>query len=100
MRGFGRRRKYRYIDKDHDDICFKPCSKRAKDSDMVILYDDEMEALRLCDFEGLYQQEASESMKISRTTLSRVVSEARKKVVDALLHEKILIVKKRDKQED
>ena len=61
----------------------------------VIVYEDEMEAIRLADFENLYQQDASESMKISRTTFSRLVSDARRKIADAILHQKVLIIKDR-----
>ncbi len=95
MRGIGRRRKHRHIRIDHEGLCFKVCGKRAEELEEVILYDDELEALRLSDFEGLYQQEAADMMNISRTTFSRVITEARKKVVDALLHQKVLISQKR-----
>jgi hypothetical protein len=53
---------------------------------------DELEALRLMDFEGLYQQECALRMGISRTTLSRTVAEARRKVADVLLNGKRLVV--------
>ncbi len=95
MRGIGRRRKFRRIDRDHQDICFKACGKRAEEFEEVVLYDDEVEALRLSDLEGMYQQDAADAMQISRTTFSRVITEARRKVVDALLHQKVLISKKR-----
>lgn len=53
---------------------------------------DELEALRLSDFEGLYQEECAQRMGISRTTLSRTLVEAHRKVADALLHGKRLII--------
>ncbi len=95
MRGIGRRRKFRRIGKHHDEICFKPCGKRVEELQSIVLYDDELEALRLSDFESMYQQDAADAMQISRTTFSRVVAEARRKVVDALLHQKIIIKEKR-----
>jgi hypothetical protein len=51
---------------------------------------DELEALRLADFEGLYQEEAAAKMKISRPTFSRVVEQARRKVATALIQGKAL----------
>ncbi len=95
MRCLGRRRKFRNIDKDYSKICFKPCGIRVDELEEVVIYEDEIEAIRLADFENLYQQDASDSMKISRTTFSRLVSEARKKMADAILHQKILIMEKR-----
>jgi predicted DNA-binding protein (UPF0251 family) len=53
---------------------------------------DELEALRLADLEGLYQEACAQRMGISRTTLSRTLAEARRKVSDALLNGKRLIV--------
>lgn len=53
---------------------------------------DELEALRLADLEGLYQEDCAQRMGISRTTLSRTLAEARRKVSDALLNGKRLIV--------
>lgn len=58
----------------------------------VTLRSDELEALRLADFEGLYQEACAQRMGISRTTLSRTLAAARRKVVEALLHGKRLIV--------
>jgi predicted DNA-binding protein (UPF0251 family) len=44
------------------------------------------------DYEGLYQEECAERMEISRTTLSRTIALARRKVADALLNGKRLLV--------
>ena len=53
---------------------------------------DELEAMRLADLEGLYQEECAKRMGISRTTLSRTLAQARRKVVDALINGKRLLV--------
>jgi uncharacterized protein len=50
----------------------------------ITLLHEELEALRLVDLEGQYQQVASEQMGVSRSTLQRIVSEARYKVAEAL----------------
>jgi uncharacterized protein len=62
---------------------------------MVVLHEvivtlDELEALRLADLNGLYQEQAAEQMKISRPTFARIVEAARKKTADALIHGKAL----------
>jgi predicted DNA-binding protein (UPF0251 family) len=91
----GRKRKLRNIEADHSDVCFKPCGVRGADLEQVQLYEDEIEAIRLSDFEGLYQQECADKMAISRTTFSRLVESARKKIADALIHQKALNIHKR-----
>ena len=47
---------------------------------------DELEALRLADLEGLYQEEAAARMEVSRATFARIVETARLKVATALVH--------------
>lgn len=97
----GRKKIFRNIDADHSHICFKPCGVRKVDLERVELFEDEMEALRLADYEGLYQQECADKMGISRTTFSRVITSARKKIVDALLNTKALRINiKENKGED
>ena len=93
----GRKRKNRNIDADHSGVCFKPCGIERNKIDRVILNEDEMEAIRLSDFEGLYQQECSNKMGISRTTFSRLIESARKKIADALLHKKALRIEPSEK---
>jgi predicted DNA-binding protein (UPF0251 family) len=65
---------------------------RGRGLETLALRADEFEALRLLDYEGLYQEECARRMGISRTTLSRTVEGARRKVVDALLHGKRLLI--------
>jgi predicted DNA-binding protein (UPF0251 family) len=52
---------------------------------------DELEALRLADLEGLYQEAAAEQMGVSRPTFGRLLEQARFKVADALLGSKMLV---------
>jgi hypothetical protein len=58
----------------------------------VELRADEFEALRLMDYEGLYQEECAQRMGISRPTFSRMVAAARCKVADALVHGKRILI--------
>lgn len=86
----GRRRLNRVIEADHSNVCFKPCGIKRRDLESVILQEDEIEAIRLSDYEGLYQQECADKMKISRTTFSRILGSAHKKIADALLNSKAI----------
>jgi predicted DNA-binding protein (UPF0251 family) len=56
----------------------------------VVLWLDELEALRLADFEGMYQEDAAKRMNISRPTFTRIIESARKKVAEVLLKGKAL----------
>lgn len=71
---------------------FKPAGVPLRLLEEVALTLDELEALRLADLEGLYQEEAADRMKISRPTFGRIVESARRKVADALAHGKALRV--------
>jgi predicted DNA-binding protein (UPF0251 family) len=51
---------------------------------------DEFEALRLADYKGLKQQDAADRLKISRSTFSRIVVSAHKKIADALVNVKAI----------
>ncbi len=64
-------------------------------SGIVELYADEVEALRLVDYEGLSQEEAASSMKISRGTVWRLLQSGRKKIVAMVVEHKQLRVIKR-----
>ena len=80
----------RHIDVSPSAAYFKPAGIPARLLDEVVLTLDELEALRLADSDGLYQEQAAERMKISRPTFSRVIKQARRKVADALIHGKAL----------
>lgn len=70
----------------------KPSGIPACELETVELNIDEFEALRLCDYDGLSQIEAAESMEVSRGTVQRLLNSGRKKVVDILLHQKALLI--------
>ena len=65
--------------------CFKPCGIPRHNLDYEVLTKDEIEAIRLADFEGLYQEDAAKEMEISRPTFSRILNSARKKIANALI---------------
>ena len=56
----------------------------------ILISIDEFEALRLADFEGLSQRDASTAMEISQPTFNRVLSSARNKVASGLVQGYVL----------
>ncbi|PIQ98493.1 MAG: hypothetical protein COV64_01000, partial [Candidatus Nealsonbacteria bacterium CG11_big_fil_rev_8_21_14_0_20_39_9] len=55
---------------------------------------DELEALRLCDLENLEQTEAAKKMKVSQSTLQRILTSAHKKIAEALIEGKAIKIVK------
>ena len=51
---------------------------------------DELEAIRLADYEGLYHEDAARTMKISRATFGRILDGARHTVAEAIIKGKAL----------
>lgn len=82
--------KCRKIDFQPKVLFFKPAGMPLHDLEEVVLTLDELEALRLADLEGLYQEDASAQMGVSRPTFGNIVSSARKKTADALLNGKAI----------
>jgi len=70
----------------------KPAGIPSKELQKVILELDELEALRLCDVEGLSQAEAGEQMSISRGTVQRLVTSGRYKTADAIINCRALVI--------
>ena len=62
------------------------------EADIVVLSLDEAEALRLADLERLYHAEAAEKMGVSRQTFGRIVSSARFKTAQALIHGRGMVI--------
>lgn len=71
---------------------FKPRGVPMTALEEVTLSVDELEALRLADLEGLYQEAAAERLGVSRTTFGRIVGNARHKVAEALVLGKALSI--------
>ena len=61
-------------------------------SENVHMTVDEFEALRLLDAEGLTQEGCASRMNIARTTVTAIYDSARKKVADALVNGKRLLI--------
>lgn len=71
---------------------FKPAGIPLKDLEHCTLALDELEALRLCDAEGLTQEQAGVQMNVSRGTVQRLVTRGRKTLIDAVLQGLALVV--------
>ncbi|MGV8058493.1 MAG: DUF134 domain-containing protein [Smithellaceae bacterium] len=69
---------------------FKPRGIPASELEEVVLNLDEYEAIRLADFEELYQGKAALQMNISRQTFGRIIESAHKKIADVLINGKAL----------
>ncbi|MBD3337342.1 MAG: DUF134 domain-containing protein, partial [Candidatus Eisenbacteria bacterium] len=69
---------------------FKPAGVPAASLQEIRLEEDELEALRLADKDGLYQDEAAQRMNVSRQTFGRIISGARRKVAQALVEGKAM----------
>ncbi len=85
-----RPKKERCINCHPDASYFKPRGIPLMELEEVSLSLDEVEALRLCDYEGKYHEQAAQEMGVSRATFGRIVNEARRKVAEALIRGKAL----------
>lgn len=64
---------------------YVPFDTTVQNAGCVILLFEEYEALRLADYEGLTQEEASKMMDVSRPTFSRIYDVARQKLARTLV---------------
>lgn len=72
---------------------FKPQGIPARELEAVLLSMDEVEAVRLKNIEGLDQTECAEKMAVSQSTFQRILSSANKKIAEALINGKALVMK-------
>ncbi len=71
---------------------FGPLGVSAGQRDTVEMAIDEYETIRLIDLERMTQEECAIQMDVSRTTIQGIYDEARKKLADALVNGKCLII--------
>jgi uncharacterized protein len=69
---------------------YKPREIPLHDLEVINLFIEELEAIRLCDLLQVEQDEAADMMGISRKTLWNDLQKARRKVVDALVNGKAI----------
>jgi predicted DNA-binding protein (UPF0251 family) len=80
-----RPRKRRRLMREPQPAIYKPVGVPLKSLESTVLLHEELESLRLADLEGRYQEEAAGQMGVSRSTFQRIVTEARRKVAQALV---------------
>jgi predicted DNA-binding protein (UPF0251 family) len=69
---------------------FKPQGVPMQQLETVELAKDELEAIRLTDLEGFYQEQAAEQMGVSRQTLGNILKRAHQKIAGALIDGKVI----------
>ncbi|UUX93586.1 DUF134 domain-containing protein [Methanoplanus endosymbiosus] len=99
-RGRGRPRKRRSMDNNSSCEFFEPASPGRGENEFVRILPEELESIRLVDLEGNNQETAASKMGVSRRTLWRDLHEGRKKVADALVNRKLIIISNEDIHKD
>jgi predicted DNA-binding protein (UPF0251 family) len=88
----GRPKHYRWIEKIPEVTHFRPSGIPVGQMEQVKLTVDELEAIRLADLESLYQEQAAEMINVSRQTFGRIIASAHKKVAEALVLGKSILI--------
>jgi uncharacterized protein len=81
-------------------VYFKPRGIPMTDLDEVSLSIDELEAVRLADYEKLYHEAAAKRMEISRQTFGRILNGAHRKVAECLIQGKALRIEDMPSEEE
>lgn len=85
-----RPQKCRRVDYEPEAKLFRPAGVATDSLQQVLLSLDELEAVRLADLQGMYQEEAARHMEVSRQTFGNIVASARRKLADCVVHGKAL----------
>ena len=94
-----RPKKIRHCQGNFCGRAFKPTGTPLSKLERIELYRDELESLRLCDRDGLTQEEAGQLMGVSRGTIQRIIATARQKVAPALSEGQALVFVDDEEQE-
>jgi predicted DNA-binding protein (UPF0251 family) len=89
-----RPKKCRFVACNPRALYFKPRGIPLFQLEETSIDMDELEAVRLADYEGLYHEDAAVRMNISRATFGRILNHARRKVADAIVNGKALKIEK------
>ncbi len=87
-----RPRKWRRVCCLPENSRYGPLDDQSRRAEVVVMTVDEYETLRLIDLEGYNQEECAEQMKIARTTVQGIYTDARRKLADSLVNGKVLII--------
>jgi len=85
-----RPRKFRNIWFNPEVTYYKPAGIPVRMLEEVVLTKEEVESLRLSDYEGLDQGSSAKKMKISQPTFNRTLASARKKISEAIIDGKAI----------
>ena len=81
-----RNKKMRYCRGIDGYNLYKPSGIPLSQMKIIELGLDELEAMRLCDSDGMQQEEAADIMGVSRGTIQRLLESGRRKTLDALVN--------------
>lgn len=73
--------------------CYAPQCNIHENTEVVYLFPEEIAALDLIDIQQLDQEEAALRIGVSRKTIWRDVHEGRRKMADAIIHGKVIVMK-------
>ena len=90
IKNMPRPRKNRFIRFNPTAKYFKPRGVPMRQLEEIELEPDEIEAIRLCDLEEHNMEQAAAKMKISKSTIHRILASARKKVAEGLIKGKAI----------
>ena len=85
-----RPKKTRWVKCEPGERCFRPQCKPLHELEGVTMTLDEFEAIRLSYLEGLDQKTVAKMMKVHRSTISRILDSANKKIADVLVNIKAM----------
>jgi len=80
-----RRKRHRLVTREPPVSVYKPAGIPAKKLEEILITIDEFEAIRLADFEGMSQRDASTIMQVSQPTFNRILSSARSKIAKGIV---------------
>lgn len=86
-----RPKKWRRVSSIPTQKVFGPLG-RQEEAEVVIMSVEEYESLKLMDLEGLDQNACADKMLVARSTFQRIYSQAKNKLVDCLVNNKIIKV--------
>ena len=84
------RKRQRKVFREPPVSVYKPAGIPARELEEILITVDEFEAIRLSDFEGMNQREASTVMQVSQPTFNRILASARSKVARGLVEGNVL----------
>ncbi len=93
-----RPRKWRKVCSMPDRSCFVPHGSEFDENACVLMSVDEYEAIRLIDYQGFKQEDAAEYMKVARSTIQQIYTDARKKIATSIVEARPLKIEGGDYQ--